>query len=143
MGAYLMMFAAWGISLPLPVLNLVAAVIYHFVNRKNSRFVAFHSFQSTLSQIPVTIVNVILVGWIVRNIVAERGFDRSFLAYLMFMIVVNLLYVILSLVGMVRARKGRFYYMPLFGRIAFARYYGPDKISFDKPVPPNKPPEGL
>ena len=28
MGAYLMMFAAWGAGLPLPLLNLLAAIIY-------------------------------------------------------------------------------------------------------------------
>jgi hypothetical protein len=40
MGAYLMMFAAWGAGLPLPLLNLIAAVIYFFINKKQSRFVA-------------------------------------------------------------------------------------------------------
>ena len=34
MGAYLMMFAAWGVGLPLPLLNLVAAIIYFFTNKK-------------------------------------------------------------------------------------------------------------
>ena len=33
MGAYLMMFAAWGAGLPLPLLNLVAAIIYFFINK--------------------------------------------------------------------------------------------------------------
>ena len=37
MGAYLMMFAAWGARLPLPLLNLLAAVIYFFTNKKPSR----------------------------------------------------------------------------------------------------------
>ena len=143
MGAYLMMFAAWGVGLPLPILNLIAAIIYHYVNRKNSRFAAFHSLQSLLSQIPVTAINLVLVGWIIRNLVNERVFSSSFFAYLIFMIVMNLAYVCLSLVGMVRAKKGRMYYMPFFGRVAFARYFGPDAISFDKPLPPNEPPEGF
>jgi len=93
MGAYLMMFATWVVGLPLPVLNLIAAVIYFYVNKKSSRFVAFHALQSLLSQ--------------------------------------------------VHARKGSFYYMPLFGRISFSRYYGPNAESFSKPVPPNRPPEGF
>ena len=32
-----MMFAAWGAGLPLPLLNLLAAVIYFFTNKKPSR----------------------------------------------------------------------------------------------------------
>jgi len=34
MGAYFMMFAAWGIGLPLPFLNLVAAGIYYGLHRR-------------------------------------------------------------------------------------------------------------
>ena len=64
MGAYFMMFAAWAIGFPLPILNLVAAVIYFFVNKKNSRFIAFHALQSLLSQIPVTLVNVGFIAWL-------------------------------------------------------------------------------
>ena len=45
MGAYMMMFVTWAIGLPLPFLNIIAAIIYHFMNKKESRFVAFHSFQ--------------------------------------------------------------------------------------------------
>lgn len=143
MGAYLMMFAAWGVGLPLPILNLVAAIIYHFVNRKNSRFAAFHSLQSVLSQIPVTAINAFLVGWTIRNVVRESQFTRAFFAYLIFMIVVNIAYVTISIVAMVRARKGRFFYMPIFGRYAFDRYYGAGASTYDKPIPPNKPPEGF
>jgi hypothetical protein len=39
MGAYLMMFAAHAIGLPLPIISLVAAIIYLYLNRKTSRFV--------------------------------------------------------------------------------------------------------
>ena len=143
MGAYLMMFAAWGIGLPLPILNLVAAVIYHFINRKRSRFVAFNSLQSMLSQVPVTLINIGLIAWIVRNLVSESGFSSTFFGYLVLMVVINLLYVVLSIVGMIWAKKGRFYYMPLFGRFAFFRYFGPSAVNFDTPIPPNKPPEGI
>ena len=49
MGAYLMMFAAVAVGLPLPIINLIAAVVYYFVNRKKSRFIHFHCLQSLLS----------------------------------------------------------------------------------------------
>jgi len=32
MGAYLMMFAALATSLPLPIINLIAATVYYYVN---------------------------------------------------------------------------------------------------------------
>ena len=58
MAAYLMNFAAWGAGLPFPSLNLIAAAIYFLVNRKKSRFVAFHCFQAFTSQLPTTVLNV-------------------------------------------------------------------------------------
>ena len=143
MGAYLMMFAAWGVGLPLPVLNVVAAIIYHFLNRKSSRFVAFHSLQSLLSQLPVSAANVSLLAWIIRNLVAEAGFSPAFFSYMFLAIALNGLYLILSIVGMIRAKKGRFFYFPTFGRIAFKKHFGPHAKGFDKPIPPNKPPSGL
>ena len=143
MGAYLMMFAAWGIGLPIPLLGLVAAIIYFAINRKNSLFVAFHALQSLLTQIPVTVVNLGLVGWLVGILVTESRFDSSFFAYLIFAVILNLLYVILSLIAMARARKGGFYYMPVFGRLCFAHYYGPGARNRTSPPLVNRPPPGL
>ena len=34
MGAYLMIFAAFAVGLPLPVVNLIAALIYYFIKKK-------------------------------------------------------------------------------------------------------------
>src|SRR5258706_9210434 len=63
MGAYLMMFAAVAVGLPLPVINLIASVIYYFINRKKSRFIHFHSLQALLSNIPTTLINWGVVIW--------------------------------------------------------------------------------
>lgn len=48
-GAYLMMFAALATTLPLPIINLIAAIVYYYVNRKKGRFIHFHCLQSLLS----------------------------------------------------------------------------------------------
>ena len=143
MGAYFMMFAAWGLGFPLPVLNLVAALIYFLINRKKSRFTGFHSLQSLLSQIPVSVINVVLLGWLIRILFTDLHFPRSFFAYLIFMVLCNLLYIVFSIVALVKARKGQFYYFPFFGRLSYARYYGPDAVNYDRPIEPNRPPEGF
>lgn len=143
MGAYLMMFAAWAFGLPLPVLNLIAAVIYFYVNKKVSRFVAFHSLQSLLSQIPVSLLNVALLGWLIRILVADLLFLPVFFGGLIFVGLANILYIVFSVVALARARRGQFYYMPVFGRVAFARYYGPRAAALRKELPPNRPPEGF
>jgi uncharacterized Tic20 family protein len=150
MGSYFMMFAAWALGFPLPVFNLIAAFIYFFIHRKKSRFTAFHSLQSLLSQLPVTLVNVGLIVWIVRILVRWAIFDAEvpyfpqvFFVYLIFMVLLNIAYIVISIVALIKARKGQFFYMPLFGRVAFDHYYGPNAVSYEKPMEPNKPPEGF
>lgn len=142
MGAYLMMFAAWGIGLPLPLFNLLAAVIYFYVNRKASRFVAFHSYQSLLSQLPVSAFNVGAVAWLLRIVLAGLDFGTPFFVYLVFTGLANGLYVAFSVVALVKARRGQMYYLPVFGSLSYARYYGPGAVPLNRPVQPNQPPEG-
>ena len=142
MGAYLMMFAAWAVGLPLPILNLIAAVIYFYANKKTSRFVAFHALQSLLSQIPVTLTNVSLIAWLISILITGNEFSSGFIILLTITVCSNILYLIISIAALVRAKKGNFLYFPLFGRLAFGRYFGPNAISLATSVKENRPPEG-
>ena len=64
MGSYLMMFASLAVGVPIPLLNLIASVIYFLVNRKTSSFVAFHALQALLTHIPVVVLNAGVVAWL-------------------------------------------------------------------------------
>ena len=139
MGAYLMMFASWAAGLPLPILNVIAAIIYYFVNRRKSPFVHFHCLQSLLSQIPVSLLNAGLVFWTVRNIFYNGSFSGNYLNYLAMTGLFNLGYIVLSLVAAVRAKQGRMYYIPFFGRISFDIAFKIRKKS-DSKTPANLPP---
>lgn len=144
MGAYLMMFAAWGIGLPLPLFNMVAAVIYHFVNKKNSPFVAFHSLQSLISQIPVSVLNAGLVVWLIIILAGDMIFPTAFFVFLIFAVLCNILYIIFSFIALYWAKKGCLYYMPFFGKLAFIRYYGPEaQKRKERVIPANRPPKGF
>jgi uncharacterized membrane protein len=125
MGAYLMMFAAWGLGLPMPLLNLLAAVIYHMINRKKSPFVAFHSLQSLLTQVMVSLLNAGLIAWTIMLLGPRYEANRYYFTYLVFVLLWNLGYMVFSIIACVQARKGRFYYFWVFGRMAFAAHYGP------------------
>jgi len=147
MGSYLMMFAAFAVGLPLPILNLIAAFIYYVLNNKKSRFVKFHCLQSMLSQIPTTIMNAVLVYWTIRLFFfgVKNDYDVSnsfienqmYIGYLITVIVANLIYVIFSIVGAVYANKGRFYYFIFFGKLSFHYSY---KAGEEENKPENKAP---
>lgn len=137
MGAYLMMFAAMGAGLPLPLINLLAAVIYYFINKKKSRYVAFHAYQSLITQVPISILNAGLLFWLIRILLmTSPDFNSSFFIYLAFTGIWNLVYMVLSIIASVKARRGQLYYMLLFGPIAFDRFYG--KIALDRQMFPDK-----
>lgn len=146
MAAYLMNFAAWGAGLPLPTLNLVAAAIYYLINRKKSRFVAFHCFQAFTSQLPTTLINMFGVGMFVDfALILHRPLPMPFfLLYVIFAILMNLLYLAVSIYACVLAAKGRIYYFLVFGRWAYAKYYGPKAVALDGAAErPNLPPPGF
>lgn len=139
MGAYFMMFATSAIGMPLPILNLVAAIIYYYVNRSKGKFVQFHTLQSLWSQIPVTLLNSGLVAWTIVNFVHDYDFSSYYWGYLIMVACANLIYFIFSIVGAVQARKGIFYYFLFFGKIAYHQVYQirPEK-DYGKTL--NKPP---
>lgn len=145
MAAYLMNFAAWGAGLPVPTLNLIAAAIYYFINRRKSRFVAFHCFQAFTSQLPTTLINMFGVGTFVDfAIILQRPLPKFFWPYVGFAIFMNLLYVAVSIYACVLAAKGRIYYFLVFGRWAYSKYYGPNAVDIDGVAErPNLPPSGF
>lgn len=141
MGAYLMMFAAVAIGLPLPIINLIAAIVYYYVNKKKSRFIHFHCLQSLLSNIPTTIINWILVIWGVRIFFTDKTLTETFWAYAVFAGLCTLLYFIISIVAAAKARQGKMYYFLFFGKISYEIAYRVrpmDNVPSSEPV--NKPP---
>jgi uncharacterized membrane protein len=123
MGAYFMMFATAAMGLPLPILNMVAAIIYYFVNREKGKFVQFHTLQSLYSQIPVTLLNSGLVAWTIVNFAKDYDFTSYYWGYLVMTATAGLTYFIFSIVGAVKARKGIFYYFVFFGKVAYHQVY--------------------
>lgn len=124
MGAYLMMFAAFAVSLPLPIINLIAAIAYYYTNRKKSRFVHFHCLQSLLSQLPTTLLNWGVLYVLIRTFfVRHEELNQFMWSYIIFAIVANLIYTVFSLIAAVRARQGRMMYFLFFGSYSYARVY--------------------
>ncbi len=139
MGAYFMMFATSAIGIPLPILNLVAAIIYYYVNRSKGKFVQFHTLQSLWSQIPLTLLNSGLVAWTIVNLVRDLSFTSYYWGYLVMVGIANLVYFIFSIIGAVKARKGVFYYFLFFGKVAYHQVYRIRPERFDS-APVNRPP---
>lgn len=138
-GAYLMMFATTALGLPLPIVNMIASIVYYFVNRSKGLFVRFHALQSLYSQIPVTTINSYLVIWAIVNLVNDHPFTNIFWGFAISAGVFNIVYFVFSIIGAVKAHRGRFYYFVFFGRLAYVQVYRKQDESKNQPV--NTPPK--
>ncbi len=143
MGAYLMMFAAWGVGLPLPLVNVLAAVIYYYVNRGKGPFVKFHAHQSMTSQIMIGLLNAGVIFGLLRVVFWEYSVNRYYTAYVITVVVINVVYFIFSILAAVRARKGRFMYLWFFGKLAYHVTFLASGRDGASPEVINAPPKGM
>jgi len=132
MASYFMMFASSTIGLPLPFFNLIASWIFYRYTSKTSQFVRFHSYQSMLSQLPITVFNTVIVFWTLNIVWGNfpmanendlspilEGFSSNYIGFAIVTALSNLIYIIFSVIAGAKAYKGRLYYFPYFGNIAF------------------------
>ena len=140
MGSYMMMFAAVGAGLPFPFLNLVASLIYYYINKDKGKFVLFHLVQSMLSQIPVTLINSVAVVWGVTFLIRSEPLTSVYKGFLVMALILNLIYFIFSIVAAVKARRGQFYYFPVFGKLAYHQAFRKTEDDDMLVGPINKPP---
>lgn len=123
MAAYLTMFATSVAGLPLPFINFFAALAFHLFIKSSGQFVAFHSYQSMLSQLIVSIINGVAVVWAVLAFISGN-FSNAFIAYIAGAVIINIAYVIISLIAAYRAYNGRMIYFIFFGALAHQYAYG-------------------
>jgi uncharacterized Tic20 family protein len=122
-GAYLMMFASVAIGLPMPLVNIIASVVYYFVNRNKGLFVKFHSLQSLYSQLPVSLLNSFVVIWAIVNLVKDNPFTNIFWGLAITAAVLTIIYFTFSIIAAVRAHQGRFYYFIFFGKLSYMQAF--------------------
>lgn len=138
MGSYLMMFAALSAGLPLPIINLIASVVYYYMNKSNSRFVRFHTYQALISSIPLTLMNAFAIFWSLRIVVSsEWSLTGNYKGYIAMLVIANLFYFIYGIIAAIKARKGQMFYYWVFGKMAYVHAFtikeGATKEIFNAP----------
>lgn len=140
LAAYLMMFATAAAGLPLPFLNLVASFAYYYFTKSTSRFVRFHSFQSLISQLPISLMNGVAVFWTFRILFTEVVFSDMYKGYLAVVVLSNLVYVLFSLIAAIKAYKGHMFYFVFFGKVAYLKAFAGKSEAEESLMHQNLPP---
>ena len=104
--SYLMSLIAIIVGLPLPIINLIATLIFFLNNRKGTYFVRWHCTQALLSQLTLVPLNSIGFWWTFSVLFTDRVATNEYFAYLLTVFVFNLLELIATIYTAIQTRKG-------------------------------------
>jgi hypothetical protein len=104
--SYLMSVAAIMVGLPMPVVNLIATVIFYFGNRKSTFYVRWHCMQALLAQALTLGMNVVGVYWTLSIFYGAYQITNNYIAYMITIVLFNLIEFVATVYAAVRTRKG-------------------------------------
>ena len=104
--SYLMSLIAIVAGPPLPIINLIATLIFYVGNRKATYFVRWHCTQALLSQLSVLFINSFGFWWTISIIFKEETITNKFIAYIISALIFNLAEFITTIYTAIQTRKG-------------------------------------
>ncbi|GAB3331803.1 hypothetical protein GCM10027429_10520 [Marivirga atlantica] len=87
--SYLMSLIAIVAGLPIPIINLLATLIFYLANRKSTEFVRWHCTQALYSQLSLFIVNSIGFWWTISIITDGIQLSNYYIAYIIMIFLFN------------------------------------------------------
>lgn len=104
--SYLMSLMAIVVGLPLPVINLIATLIFYLGNRKSTYFVRWHCTQALLSQLSMLFINSFSFWWTISIAFSDEMITNNYIAYIIVVVVFNLIEFIATIYTAIQTRKG-------------------------------------
>jgi len=113
--SYLMSLIAIIAGLPLPILNLIATLIFWLGNRKSTYFVRWHCTQALLSQLCMLAINSTGFWWTIGIAFSDEIITNEYIAYILFALVFNLIEFISTIILAIKVGRGKHYELWFFG----------------------------
>lgn len=104
--SYLMSLIALIAGLPLPIINLIATLIFYLGNRKGTYFVRWHCTQALLSQLSMFFINSFGFWWTVSILFSDETITNKYIAYIIASLIFNLFEFIATIYTSIQTRKG-------------------------------------
>lgn len=104
--SYLMSLIALIAGLPLPIVNLIATLIFYIGNRKGTYFVRWHCTQALLSQLSVLFINSFGFWWSISILFTEEIITTNYIAYMITALIFNLIEFVATIYTAIQTRKG-------------------------------------
>ena len=77
--SYLMSLIAGILAVPLPIINLIATLIFYIANKKSSYFIRWHCTQALLSQLSMLIINSIGFWWTISVVFQSNSITNNYM----------------------------------------------------------------
>ncbi len=113
--SYVMSLIALMGGMPLPIINLIATLIFYLGNLKSSYYVRWHCTQALMSQLTVLPVNSIGFWWTWSIVFGDASVTNNFIAYIVTLLVLNLTEFGATIYTAIEVRKGQHIEWWLFG----------------------------
>ncbi|MDG1517646.1 MAG: DUF4870 domain-containing protein [Flavobacteriales bacterium] len=94
------------VGLPLPIVNLIATLIFYLGNRKSTYFVRWHCTQALLAQLSMLFINSYTFWWTISIIFKGEPITSNYIAFLIVVIIFNLTEFITTIYTAIQTRKG-------------------------------------
>ncbi len=104
--SYLMSLIAIIAGLPLPIVNLIATLIFYIGNRNATYFVRWHCTQALLSQLSMLFINSFGFWWTVSIVFTNESITGNYIAYIIAALIFNLTEFIATIYTAIQTRKG-------------------------------------
>lgn len=119
--SYLMSMMAMAVGVALPIVNLIATLIFYLGNRRATYFVRWHCTQALLSQASMVPVNSVGIGWALAILLTDRVVTNAFIAYVLAALLINAMELVMTIRSAILTRRGQhvswFFYGPLTDRL--------------------------
>lgn len=104
--SYLMSLIAIIVGMPLPIINLIATLIFYLGNRKGTYFVRWHCTQALLSQLSLLFINSYAFWWTVSIVFTAEEITSKYIAYVLAVLIFNLIEFFATIYTAIQTRKG-------------------------------------
>lgn len=104
--SYLMSIVAIIAGLPLPIINLIATLIFYLGNKKGTFFVRWHCTQALLSQFSMFFFNSFGFWWTISIITDSEKISNQYIGYILSILLINAIEFISTIYAAIQTRKG-------------------------------------
>ena len=104
--SYLLSLIAIMTGFPIPLFNLIAAIIFYLGNKKGTYFVRWHCMQVLLAQTITFIINLIAVIWVLGILFWNVALTNNFISFIITAAVFNLIEFVATIYSAIQIRKG-------------------------------------